>query len=627
MERTPSQNAVFWLVVAVLLSILAVLYVQLPALLDPYRIDDDLRQHFWMARFQDSEVFPGDFIFYEIKRVHIINILGVDLVCQFDNLGFSSMYQLASYLITPLTFNKILPFILMVICVVYLFALGRLFKLDNVSAFFLTILFVMYSLSTSANISLTSGLERSFQFVLLIVFMYYLVSDSPIGIVVTLVVQVLFYAPMFVISVMVYVLSLFYRQNRRVKINLSARRIWPLIIGVALATMVLLPAVFDPQVATASLSDKDGQMPVWQNPNYHPGGRVPIFPASFSGFPSFLVAGYGGLARVDDLVFMVPLWLLTLMILVLLGFERSCPSWRVNSLLAGSLLGWLLSWLVALMTGYFVLRYPFKYTNAPLPLWMLLYCSLNSEPFLKTCIRVWSSPKGRWGLLFSTFGVLALIYGLLIGNLQISVLVRAFGALTFVIGVSLLMLWRGSSPQELFSTCSGKQLKTAWCIYVVVLLVVFVPWMRSHTMTVPQEERPLLEHVSTLPKDVLVAGAPEITSNIPLFSKRGVLFSSEISYVGGTKVVDFFDAYYAESADRVLTFCQQYGVDYLVVDERGFYPDYLANGRFFYSPFNESIAPIVAARSNFVLPQIPDSHKAFQSGPLFVVACTADALQ
>ncbi len=146
-------------------------------------------------------------------------------------------------------------------------------------------------------------------------------------------------------------------------------------------------------------------------------------------------------------------------------------------------------------------------------------------------------------------------------------------------------------------------------------------------MTVPQEERPLLEYLSTLPKDVLIAGDPEIMSNIPLFSERRVLFSSEISYVGGTKVVDFFDAYYAESADRVLTFCQQYGVDYLVVDERRFSPDYLANGRFFYSPFNESIAQSVAARSNFILPQIPDSHKAFQSDPLFVIACTAEVFQ
>lgn len=627
MKRTLPQNAALWLAAAVLFSIFAVLYVQLPAILDPYRIDDDLRQHFWMARFRDPEVFPDDSIFYEVKRVHIINILGVDLVCQFDNLGFSLMYQLASYLTTPLTFNKILPFVVMVICVVYLFALGRLLKLGNLSAFFLTTLFVMYSLSTSANISVTSGLERSFQFVLLIMFIYYLVSDSPVGIVVTLVVQVMFYAPMFVVSVMAYVLSLFFRQNMHLKIDLRARRVCPLIIGVTLAMLVLLPAMLDAQVATRSLGDEDGQMPVWQNPSYGPAGRIPIFPSSFSGFPSFLVAGYGGLARLDDFYFMVRLWLLASMILVLLGFKRSCLGWRVNSLLAGSLLGWLLCWLAVLMTGYFILRYPFKYTNAPLPLWMLLYCSLNSEPFLETCIHIWSSAKGRWGLLFSTFGALALIHGLLIGKLQISVLVRAFGALTFVIGVALLMLWRRSSHQELFSTHSSKQLRIAWCIYVVVLLVIFVPWMRSHTMTVPQEERPLLEYLSTLPKDVLIAGDPEPMSNVALFSERRVLFSSEISYVGGTKVVDFFNAYYAESADQVLTFCGQYGVDYLVLDERHFSPNHLANGRFFYSPFNESIAPTVAARSNFILPEIPDSRKAFQSGPLFVVACTADVLQ
>ena len=297
-------------------ALLAVLYVQLPAIKDLYRIDDDFRQHFWMARFQDPDVFSSDPIFYDVKRVHVISFLGIELILRLESIGFSLMYQLASYLVAPLVFSKLLPFIVMAVCVVYLFALGRLLTESDSVAAFLVLLFVIYGLSASPNISVTSGLERSFQFVLLIMFLYYLVSDSALGIVVTLVAQVLFYMPMFIVSTVVGVLSLLRWRGGRVGVDLTARRIWPLVVGVVLAALILLPAVLDGRVVTNPLSDKDIQMPVWQDPNYGPKGRVPIFPESFSGFPSFLLAGYGGLARLDDWWYMTPLVLLAVIILV-----------------------------------------------------------------------------------------------------------------------------------------------------------------------------------------------------------------------------------------------------------------------------------------------------------------------
>ena len=136
-----------WLWLALIFALLATLYVQSPSLVDPYRIDDDLRQYFWMARFRDPDVFPNDYIVHEIKRVHVINVLGLDLICQFESMGFGLLYQFASFLIPPLAFNKILPFILMAVCAVYLFALGRLLIGSDHLAFFLVLLFVLYSLS------------------------------------------------------------------------------------------------------------------------------------------------------------------------------------------------------------------------------------------------------------------------------------------------------------------------------------------------------------------------------------------------------------------------------------------------------------------------------------------------
>lgn len=607
-----------WLWAALILALAATLYTQYPALVDPYRIDDDLRQYFWMARFRAPDVFPDDYLFYTVKRVHVIDVLGFDLVCQFESLGFGLLYQFASVLIPPLAFNKVLPFILMAVCVVYLFALGRSLTGSDPLAFFLALLFVLYSLSASPNISPTSGLERSFQFVLLIVFMYYLVSGSPLGIAATLVVQVLFYAPMFAVSALTYVLSLFCRRDGRVKIDLSVRRLWPLVIGGTLAALALSPALYEAFAATPAAGDLAGSAPAWQNPQYGPGGRIPIFPSSFAGFPWFLLVGYGGLARIDDWYHALPLLALFFLMLVALGAKKSLPSWRVNALSVGSLLAWSLCWLAVLVTGDFALRYPFKYTNAPLPLWILLYCALNGQSFLNVCAQMARDYRQRWPLLLVGWGGFALVGGVLSGYWLFSAAVGA----CVILAVNLFLWRKHRSPPRLAIPSSGS-LRIAWGIFVAMLLTAFVPKMKSYTLAVPQEQRPLLAYIAALPKDVLIAGAPEVASNIPLFAQRRVLFSSEVSYVGGTRVLDFFDAYYADLTESVLAFCRKYDLDYLVVDERHFSAQYLRDAEFFYAPFNASIVQMVATRSGFVLPTVLDDRRVFQSGPLFVVPCDA----
>ena len=610
----------FWGVL--LLTLLATLYVQIPTFADLYRTDDDLRQYFWMARFQDPDVFPGDPIIDDIKRVHTIDVLGFELVCQFESLGFSVIYQLASYLIPPLILNKILPLIVMAICVAYLFALGRELRDSERWASFLVLSFVLFSLSVSPNSSPLTGLERSFQFVLLTMFMYYFVIDLPLGLIVTLVVQVLIYTPMFVVSVMAYAVSLIRWEGGRLGIDLRMRRIWPLLVGVALAMLVLLPALTDSRVVTVSLGEEGEQVPLWQNPNYGPSGRVPIFPKSFSGFPSFLLAGYGGLAPADSWWHLTPLIFLTVIILVCVGTKSLRIDRRIHSLLLGSLVAWLLVWLGALTTGHFVLRYPFKYTNAPFPLWMLFYCTLNGSQFVDTCARVFRSKSRKWLVVWAG-GAVSILGSFFIKDELAAALVKILGALTFIGGAAGLLFWRmreGAAPP---GSTSGKSLRIAWVAYILVLLLVFVPRMKSYTVAVPLEERPLLDYVAALPKDVLIAGDPEVMSNIPLFAKRSVFFSSEISYVGQTRVDDFYSAYYADRPEDVYAFCEEYGVDYLVVNRGHFLEDYLAAAQFFYSPYNEYIVDLVAGRTAFFLASIPNDEVEFTSGRLFVWRCSA----
>lgn len=604
-------------------SQLAVLYVQFPALTNPYVIDDDLRQLFWMWRFQDHEVFANDFIFENVKRVHIVHILGMDFIVQYESIGFSLLYQLASYVISPLAFNKVLPFLLMAACVVYLFLFGLMLQ-DEWTGVFLALLCIVYNLSAFANISVTTGLQRAFQFPLFISFLYYLLRRSSAGLVVCLVFQAIFYFPIFVVATATYVISLFYRNKGRIEVDLSAKRLTPLMIGVLLSALLFVPVWTDANlVAGPELGYVDENVPLWKDPAYGPSGRAPIFTGRF-----FWIFGYGGLARHGDMFHMIPLVLGVLLVFPALGFESFCLKWEGNALLLGSLAGWLTAWASALVTNRFVLHDPSKYTQAPVPLWLLLYLSLNADLFLRVIVSAWRGRLGRTAVLISVIALLILsMANFYIVEQIVRPITMGLGAIGLIVGVGLLLKWRIDNASTIFSLLSGNTKWRAWGGLLLIACVIFVPKMKSHAMSLDQEQMDLITYVARLPKDILLAGSPAEMSNIPLFAKRSVLFSDEISYVGGTKVLDFFNAYYAESSDQVLAFCQRYDVDYLVVDERHFSPDHLTREQFFYSPFNESIVQSVATRSNFILPQILDSHRAFQSGPLFVVACTIDALQ
>jgi len=310
-------------------------------------------------------------------------------------------------------------------------------------------------------------------------------------------------------------------------------------------------------------------------------------------------------------------------ILVCVGSRSLQLGWYINALLIGSLVAWSLVWLIALLTGHFVLRYPFKYTSAPIPLWMLLYCGLNTTRFLDACVRIFQS-KSRWWLVLWGIGAISLLGSFFVLDLLLSVLGKIVGALAFIVGAAGLLFWRMRQGSLSPHLASGRPIRTAGLVYAFALLLIFAPRMRSYTVTVSCEERPLLNYVSTLPKDVLIAGDPEVMSNIPLFAQRSVFLSSEISYVGEERVEDFFGAYYADRSEDVYAFCEAYGVDYFVVNQEHFSADYLAEGAFFYDPYNKYVVDFIAGRTDFFFTSVPKDDVEFVSGPLFIWQCSAD---
>jgi hypothetical protein len=619
------------LLVLMLLAFIATLYVQYPAFENPYRVDDDFRQYYWMERFVDPDLFPDDYLLSHVKRVRDLHILGMDLFVRYESWGFSLLYQIASYLMPPAAFNKVLPFGLMFVSVFFLFELGRVLK-GETAGFLLALLFIVFNLSASPNISVLPGLERSFSFPLLIAFLYYFVQGSPIACALILALQAVFYFPIFVVSVATYALSVVHCKGRRLSLSLTRRRFLALVLGTALGLILFSPALLGAILAEPANS---ASMPVWKNPYYSQNGRIPIFyDHSTPGPRLFWVMGYGGLATDLGISNMLPLTLLLMLMLTTLGIKTLRFPRQIMLLLLGSLSAWGLCWISALLFREFVLRYPFKYTSAALPLFLLVSVAYNAESTADAVAWLWIRRTGRSGLLLASFGaLLIMITALTFPPAQdpfftpiyppMRIIGIGLGGLLYILGVNQLARLRLEPSTYPVDTLSVPE-RSRWIALGAISVPLILSYgLRMHSLPtmVRTEKRDLYQFVATLPKGVLLAGDPWRASNIPLFSKRSVLFSAEIIGVDDRTILDFYDAYYSDSSKSIVSFCREYNVQYLVINQGQFSPDFLAQGYYFYAPYNATIAQTVGTRSRFILPQIPDDRKAFQSNSLFVVEC------
>ncbi len=143
--------------------------------------------------------------------------------------------------------------------------------------------------------------------------------------------------------------------------------------------------------------------------------------------------------------------------------------------------------------------------------------------------------------------------------------------------------------------------------------------------------RPLYAKLVQTPKSALIAGHPNLMDNVPIFAQRRVLAGYELAHPWSKgywqqirpRLEDLFTAYYAADPRVVQDFCRKYQVSFLVVDDRHFTPEFLAGGRFlapfnlplqtdgkriaervdcpFFAPFDAEIRGLAQGRRRFVL--------------------------
>jgi hypothetical protein len=641
-----TQQSTRWLLGLILFSLVATLWSQSPHLWDRYRVIKDVQGFFWIARYWDAGLFPVECVtLSQGEAVVEVGFLGLRLLLYPASLGYGLLFYLVGPLVDHVWLMKHLVFILMPLCVLFLFKLGRRVK-GNRTGLELGLLFVFVILASPQSISIVSGLQRALTMPILILFLYFMTAGKYTWAALMVWAGLLFYAPLFPLTMLAYLFSMIeFRRPSRPRLKLTRSRVMPIAIVFLLSFLNLLfifasrygvlgdlapaPCPMLPSTqASASPGETSESVPLAQRPSYQSGGATPYFTV----FPWLGRAGVfdtGG-----DVLNLFVLLLFGSFIYLVLG-PRSLrrlpgPCW---CLLAAGLLLYGMSLFAILQLHTNVLYLPSRYTRGTLILVALCFTGVNWTDF-------WHSAPGWFhrncrlliffivalgvaltaGYVFFSTGFPMLPALRLLGLAFLAVLtILGGGFLVWVLQPPVLRILGKADPWKKSLGVVGV---FAVCIVTLSTGAVYIRTLEAKPINPSQAERDVYEFVATLPKDVMLAGEPEIMDGIPLFSERAVLFR-DLFPREEAPIVEFFDAQYAESPQVVVDFCRRYGVDYLVIDRSVFAPDYMAGKDFFYQPYNDEIVELVAERSDFIL---LDVEPVFTSGSLLVIECGADTL-
>jgi len=119
----------------------------------------------------------------------------------------------------------------------------------------------------------------------------------------------------------------------------------------------------------------------------------------------------------------------------------------------------------------------------------------------------------------------------------------------------------------------------------------------------------LYRFFDTTPKNVLIAGHPEVMDNVLTFGRRKAFVTYELSHtwyvsywnVLKNRTFDFFRAYYSGDPRDIYSFCRKNGIDYLVVRDSDFSEEKLKKGGLYFEPFDSFIRDLAKSQISFAL--------------------------
>jgi hypothetical protein len=471
--------------------------------------------------------------------------------------GYQALYFVGARLMDPLLFSQVLSLLLLSACGMLLYYVGREIdaKKGGRLAAFLLLAYFLYSSS--------GGLPKSFAFPLLLGTVFLVCRNSFAGMAVLLGVQSILYPPVLLNALALAAVS-WWRVWRR---GTDRRIWWSLIVlgigaGLAAAALLWVYALW-PKAAWGSLVTPGEARTM---PEFGPQGRTAFYADTWLQMVLNDRWGIGGV-RLAGFVMLIA-------VMYVLGRR---PGFVIPDV-ARDLVWTSLGLFVLAHLLLFKLHLPSRYVLYTWPLAALLVIAANYD-------TTRAALDSRWPSLCS-------------------------------------FLRRLAERRSLCWTLLG--LAACGFVYVQNRYVVNLDPLE---VKVDSTAMHLYRYLQTLPKDALIAGHPLEMDNIPLFARRKVLANQELSlpYYRGyyaevrRRLSDSLVAYYADDAQEIQRFVQQYGVDFILVNRRHFMPEFLS-GTIYYEPFNSFVKQRLSAHQRFALLEAAVGQQVYTHGPYILVS-------
>ncbi|MCT7996790.1 hypothetical protein [Laspinema olomoucense] len=253
-----SPVVIFWFSLSLTFAVIYGAMVLQKAFNGEYIVQDDARQHvFWMQRFVNPDLFPGDYI--------------ADYFQSVAPAGYTAVYRGMALLgIEPLLFSKLLPIALALITTIYGFGLTlQLFPVPL--AAFISSLLLNQSLWMKFDV--VSATPRAFLYPLFVGFLYYLSRNQLVGSCVAIALLGLFYPQYVFIGSALFLLRLIAWQSWGISLSRDWRDYVFSGIGLAVAFALMLPYALKTNEYGPVLTAADAVT----SPELWPGGRNPFY--------------------------------------------------------------------------------------------------------------------------------------------------------------------------------------------------------------------------------------------------------------------------------------------------------------------------------------------------------------
>ena len=481
-------------------------------------------------------VFSQEYVVQDDARQHVVwlqrfidpELFPNDLIADyFENLatvGFKSLYLLMAKVgLEPILIAKILPPILAVLTTVYIYLFTLKILPMPITGFISSLLINQL---IWLNDDLVSATPRAFIYPLFAALLYYLAINSLIPCLILMFLQGLFYPHILLIEMLILSLRLLIFKGRFL-IRLTTIKqpyIW-WIAGLIVTAIALYPITQKPlELATTVTAEQMRQMP-----EFNLNGRSPFFGG---GLLNYWFAGSSGLSLP---LFPTIVW-------------------------SGLLLPWLLNTKLAVIK---------LITNK-----ISIIQQVTIASFLMFIMAHLLLPRLH---LPSRYTYHTLRFVLAIASAIV---------LTVIIDLIKYKVNRKLKHQIPFRLSTKVKLATIALFGMIMIIVPALPhiFINGYQGWKVGEDKAIYQYLAQQPKDILVASLSKKANNIPTFSQRSIL-------VGGEFAMAYHPAYHSQIKQRTIallqaqynsdftvlkSFIQQYNIDYFLLDQTAFSPEYFS---------------------------------------------------